>query len=181
LTAFPFSFGLTGESDSGEFAIRWIISGGGEGLRYRPKANAATAISTTISKGPRRALPMRRAQISQSPPPSHACQRFRVSRLPHSLQKFRCTVGGSSDLTWRDYIQIARERNKQLFARALPASEFANFVRQQAYSRYSSNILFAQSDDCVVLIYLAPSINQLGLFIFLNDYCRSLERPRPAT
>src|SRR5260370_23068514 len=81
-----------------------MISGGGAGLRYLPKANAEIAAIEIMTMGlTNPCLPNRRAQSSHHDGPAqasaHRRQPLRASRSPHSTQKVgRYIVGDSAQL-----------------------------------------------------------------------------------
>ena len=85
---------FTGPSGSGEFAVRWIINGGGAGRKYLPSANAPIAMTAAITSGFVAFLPSRDAQSSQRAPAMNARQLLRVSLAPQFAQKFERLIVG---------------------------------------------------------------------------------------
>src|ERR1041385_8074884 len=72
-----------------------MMSGGGDGRRYLPVANAPAAISAKTSAGRAEAIvPSRCAQASQNLPRTRARQPLRAIRSPHSTQKFADDIAG---------------------------------------------------------------------------------------
>src|SRR5882762_2026668 len=86
---------LSGESDRLS-----IISGGSAGWRVRPSRYPEVMSASEIrSRGTKRSLLKRCAQMSQNRRLVQKCQRKRISLLPHSQQKFglytaRCSAFG---------------------------------------------------------------------------------------
>ena len=82
-----------------------MISGGGAGRRYRPKANATIAMMATSTMGFARLLPSRAAQSSQRAPRSHLSRPLCASLAPQLLQKFErlmweCPEAGGLYFEW---------------------------------------------------------------------------------
>src|SRR5262245_38027978 len=71
-----------------------MISGGGVGRKYLPKAKAVAAMAVTITRGLVTLRPSRNAQSSHRAPASQLRQPLRVILAPQFAQKFERLIVG---------------------------------------------------------------------------------------